>query len=162
MINNINLKSFTELSLLEKKIVLEWRNNFNIRKWMYNSNVISLDEHFAYIDRLSSSKDKVYFLVQNKNEDIGVIYLTNIDYPQKEANFGLYSKPNLKGVGSFLMSEIIKYAFNYLKIERLIAEVFNDNDKAISLYQKYNFKSFSKKIINNQEIIYMELKNENR
>jgi len=60
------------------------------------------------------------------------------------------------------MNVIIYYAFNSLKINQLLAEVFIDNEIAISLYKKFNFKKIDRKKIDDKEVILMELKNENR
>jgi UDP-4-amino-4,6-dideoxy-N-acetyl-beta-L-altrosamine N-acetyltransferase len=49
-----------------------------------------------------------------------------------------------------------------LNIDKLIAEVFAENERAVDLYKKFNFKETTKKIVNNKEVICMELKNEDR
>ncbi|EAH9361535.1 GNAT family N-acetyltransferase, partial [Campylobacter coli] len=67
----------------------------------------------------------------------GVIDFVNIT--TKSCEFGLYAKPNLKGVGQILMNEIIKYAFENLKVNTLKAYVFKDNRKALKLYQQNHF-----------------------
>jgi UDP-4-amino-4,6-dideoxy-N-acetyl-beta-L-altrosamine N-acetyltransferase len=160
LINNkdIELVNFLDLSYDEKIMVLEWRNHPNIRKWMFTQDLIALDNHLNYIDSLSSKKDREYFLVKQHNQAVGVIDFTNIDKKRLTVEFGLYVKPNLKGIGSLLMQEIVDYAFNTLKMQTLISEVFEENSLAIKLYKKFNFRSIIKK----ENIIVMELKNENR
>ena len=56
------------------------------------------------------------------------------------------------------MSSIINYAFYSLKIDRLIAEVFIENTKAISLYKKFNFEQIDVKVVDGRDMIVMELK----
>jgi len=160
LINNkdIELVNFIDLSYDEKIMVLEWRNHPNIRKWMFTQDPIALDNHLNYIDSLSLKKDREYFLVKQHNQAVGVIDFTNIDKKSLTVEFGLYAKPNLKGIGSLLMQEIVDYAFNTLKMQTLISEVFEENSLAIKLYKKFNFRSIIKK----ENIIVMELKNENR
>ncbi|EDO6873703.1 UDP-4-amino-4,6-dideoxy-N-acetyl-beta-L-altrosamine N-acetyltransferase, partial [Campylobacter coli] len=80
---------------------------------------------------------KKYFLVFQDEQIIGVIDFVNIT--TKSCEFGLYAKPNLKGVGQILMNEIIKYAFENLKVNTLKAYVFKDNRKALQLYQQNHF-----------------------
>ena len=46
----IKLINFTDLSNDEKKIILEWRNNPNIKKWMYTQSDITLESHLNFID----------------------------------------------------------------------------------------------------------------
>jgi UDP-4-amino-4,6-dideoxy-N-acetyl-beta-L-altrosamine N-acetyltransferase len=154
--------NFTELSLDEKKMVLQWRNHPDIAKWMFTQETISLEDHLSYIESLKSKKDKVYFLVKKGLEAIGVIDLANIDYEKRSAEIGIYAKPQLRGVGSYLMEAIIDYALHKLKINTLFAKVFTENISAIKLYKRYHFKTYGKKEINNKQIQLMELDLENR
>ena len=126
-----------------------------------NQETISLGEHLNYISSLSMKKDRYYFLVKYKDEHIGVIDFTNIDYKNKITKFGLYVKPETKGFGSLLMILIINYSFFSLKIDRLNAEVFSENIQAFKLYKKFNFKEVGSKLINNKKVIFMELLYEN-
>lgn len=162
MSNNINLINFTDLTLEEKKMVLLWRNHPTIKQWMYNSDDILLENHLNFIESLKGCTDKLYFLVKRGDDYIGVIDFTNIDKESKSSEFGLYANIELKGMGKVLLNSICEYGFHTLNINKLIAEVFTENEKAINLYKKFNFKETTKKIVNNREVICMELKNEDR
>lgn len=158
--DNIELINFTELSLETKKMVLEWRNHPNIKKWMYSHNDISLEDHLKFIETLKSTDDKLYFLVKNGDEYIGVIDFTSIN--DKSADIGIYSNPQKKGVGVLLMEVIINYSFESLKLNTIFAEVFFENKRAYRLYSKLGFREHNKKEVNGKKVICMELKNENR
>lgn len=162
MLNNIDLINFTDLTLDEKKMILSWRNNPNIKQWMYEKSDILLENHLSFIDSLKNNTEKLYFLIKQKNNYIGVIDFTSINKDTKTSEFGLYANIDLKGVGKTLLSSICEYGFNHLGMKKLIAEAFVNNEKAINLYKRFNFKETTKKIVNNQEVICMELKNENR
>jgi len=152
----IELLNFTQLSLDEKKLVLKWRNDERIRNWMFSTSIISLENHLNYIDSLSLKKDRVYFLVKQNSLPIGVIDFTEIT--TLSAHIGLYSNPDIKGVGSLLMKEIVNYGFEKLKVKKLISEVFETNIKAIKLYERFNFMVIEKK----KDLLIMELNYENR
>ena len=154
--------NFVDLSLDEKKMVLEWRNHPNIQKWMFTQEPLSLQDHLNYIDSLSSREDRAYFLVKRDSENIGVIDFTNIDHNMKTAELGIYANPAIKGVGRLLMIEIIDYVFNTLHIDTLISEVFEENELALKLYKRCGFKVISVKETNNKNVLHMELKNEHR
>ncbi|HIC44810.1 MAG TPA: UDP-2,4-diacetamido-2,4,6-trideoxy-beta-L-altropyranose hydrolase [Sulfurimonas sp.] len=151
------LINFTDLSLDENELVLSWRNNGSIRKWMYNTNIINLKDHLNYIDSLHTKKDRLYFLVKQNNKPIGVIDFTNIT--KDKAEFGVYSNPTVRKVGNTLMHEIINYAFNTLRLHSLVAGVFKDNTTALNLYKRYLFTQEKIELINNKELIYLELRN---
>ena len=145
------LKNFIQLNYDEKLMILEWRNHPSISKWMINKKV-KLKEHLNFINSLKENKTKLYFLV----DDIGVVDFINIT--DKKADIGLYKNPNKQKVGSVLMKHIIDYGFNVLKLEKLILYVYKNNQKAINLYKKFNFKIVDKK----DNLLKMELLNANR
>ena len=68
-------------------MILNLRNNKNIKKWMYNQDEISLDEHLKFIQNLEFNPFKQYLIVKKGNEFIGVIDFI-FDYQKKEAFFG--------------------------------------------------------------------------
>ncbi|EKM3482266.1 UDP-4-amino-4,6-dideoxy-N-acetyl-beta-L-altrosamine N-acetyltransferase [Campylobacter jejuni] len=129
-------KDFITLKLDKLKLVWQWRNDESVGQFMLNKS-IKFEEHLNFIEQLKTSKDKKYFLLFKENQAFGVIYFNNIT--NQTCEFGLYAKPNLKGVGQILMNEIIKYAFENLKVNTLKAYVFKDNRKALKLYQQNHF-----------------------
>jgi UDP-4-amino-4,6-dideoxy-N-acetyl-beta-L-altrosamine N-acetyltransferase len=145
------LKNFIQLNYDEKLMILEWRNHSETSKFMINKKV-ELKEHLNFINSLKENKTKLYFLV----DDIGVVDFINIT--DKKADIGLYKNPNKQKVGSVLMKHIIDYGFNVLKLEKLILYVYKNNQKAINLYKKFNFKIVDKK----DNLLKMELLNANR
>ncbi|HEC1550195.1 TPA: UDP-4-amino-4,6-dideoxy-N-acetyl-beta-L-altrosamine N-acetyltransferase, partial [Campylobacter upsaliensis] len=120
----MRLKNFTDLNYKELREVLEWRNE--VSDLMKTQN-ISLKEHLEFIEKLENSEDKSYFLVRDGDKDVGVIYFFDIN--EKECEFGLYAKPNLRGVGQLLMNEVLNYAFDTLKVQILKACVFKTNER---------------------------------
>ncbi len=145
----IELKNFIELNRYEQKMVLQWRNDPSIRKWMVSQEIIPLEDHIKFIKNLSHNKNTLWFLVKKNNQPIGVVNL-------KETKIGLFKNPSLKGVGADLLKVLIDYGLMLYDTLRL--EVFTTNTKAISLYRKYGFR------ITKEENgkIYMELRDENR
>lgn len=129
-------KDFITLNLDKLKLVWQWRNDESVGQFMLNKS-IKFEEHLNFIEQLKTSKDKKYFLLFKENQAFGVICFNNIT--NQTCEFGLYAKPNLKGVGQILMNEIIKYAFENLKVNTLKAYVFKDNRKALKLYQQNHF-----------------------
>ena len=128
-------KNFTELSLDEKKQILEKRNSPEVANFAINKN-ISLNEHLEFIEKLKFSKD-IYLALFDDEEMIGVISFTRID--NDEGFFGLY-KITQRKVGEILMNKMLEYGFKNLKLKKIKAEVFEQNTKALKLYEKFGFK----------------------
>ncbi|EJF06906.1 pseudaminic acid biosynthesis N-acetyl transferase [Thiovulum sp. ES] len=145
---NIELINFIDLTLDEQKTVLDWRNNPLIQKYMFDSKNIPLVDHLAFIDSLKIIQKNQHFKVSN----LGVINLKKIDIQNNSAEIGLYSNPDKFGVGKILMEKILQFPY-----KKLYLEVFSNNEKAIKLYQRFNFKETHREKIENRELIYMEL-----
>lgn len=154
--NDIKLINFIDLSLEEKKMILEWRNCPNIKKYMYTQDNISLENHLKFIENLKNSKNKLYFLVKKDDKFIGVIDFNNIK-KNESLEIGIYANPNLKGYGKILLETIINFSFNILKVKKIFAEVFFENEKAYNLYKHYNFIVVGEKFVNDKKVICMEL-----
>lgn len=146
----IKLKNFTELTSQEIELIFKWRNDIYISQFM-KTKYIDFEEHLRFLKKLHQDSSKKYFLVFQDEQMIGVIDFVNIT--TKSCEFGLYAKPNLKGVGQILMNEIIKYAFEILKIKNLKACIFKQNQRALNLYLKNNFYIYNE----DEEMFYLEL-----
>ncbi len=155
----VELIDFVDTTLSEKKMVLSWRNDESIKKWMYDKQDISIDNHLKYIETLENLNTKQYCIVKKDDNYIGVVDFTNIDFENRTTDFGLYANPfeKIPGVGRILEEICIKYAFDILNLKTLKLEVFSDNKKAINLYKKFKFKESGEKMIDNKEVICMEL-----
>ena len=143
----LELINFTSLSGEQKLMVLKWRNEF-----MKNKSV-GKEEHFAFLERLKSIQDKIYFLVKDEGKFIGVVSF--VDITKESCEFGVYKNPELKGVGKKLLDLIKEYAFFTLKVGSLKAKAYNNNEKALALYENFGFKIYAK----DDEFSYLELKN---
>lgn len=132
----IYLKDFAHLDKQEILLVWQWRNDEKISQFM-KAKYIDFQEHLNFITSLKKDQSKKYFLVFKDNEAIGVIDFINI--AKDSCEFGLYARPDLKGMGQILMQEIKKYTFEKLKIKKLKACVFKQNKRALDLYLKNGF-----------------------
>lgn len=150
----IRLIPFTDISDTEKEMILSWRNHPDIRTWMLHSDEISMEEHLHFIQSLENRSDKRYFLVKNADDYLGVVDLTNIT--AISAELGIYSNPYLHGVGRLLMSVLIDYALKTLKLTKLIANVFSNNERAKQLYSTFDFTETNRITHNGREMITLE------
>lgn len=139
----MRLINFTQISYKQKMMILMWRNDERVSKFMLNKSV-SKAEHLKFIQSLKTRIDKLYFLV--KDDDIsaengggiGIIYFTDIC--KDSCEFGVYANPSLKGVGKVLMQGVIDYAFCVLNVKILSAKAYKSNEKALALYAKFGFE----------------------
>lgn len=148
----IKLKTFTSLNRVEFYLVLAWRNDPNISHFMKNQN-ISLEQHSNFFNELETQEAKKYFLVFDEDEPIGIISFVDID--KTACSFGLYANPYLRGKGQVLMDELKNYAFETLKLEKIEACVFKENEKALNLYLRNGFNIYKE----DETMFYIKLNN---
>lgn len=152
---NTSLINFILCSPKEIEMIRLWRNNIEIKKWMYNSEDISRSEHINFIESLKSNNSKLYFLVKKDGEYIGVIDFIGIQ--SDKVTFGMYANPETKvlGVGRILEELAIEYAKNELKIETLYLEVFIENKQVVNLHKKYDFHEVNQFVKNGKVVVEM-------
>ena len=84
---------------------------------------------------------KIFIYVKN-NDILGFIEIYCIYDRLEIANFNVLNKYQNNHIGSKLLEYIVNYAIDN-NMKNITLEVRNDNDKAIYLYEKYEFKKIS-------------------
>ena len=132
-------KNFTSLNEAEIQLVWEWRNHIEIRKWMYNDNVIPIEKHIQFINGLKDNQTKQYWLVQRRNIAIGVMSV--VDIKEKSGEWGYYIAPEFheKNMGVELYYYSLDYLFNIMRMERLYGYALTKNIAANSLNDLFEF-----------------------
>ena len=143
------LINFTQLSSDESEMILAWRNDERVAKFM-KTKFISRESHFKFLQNLKDGGDKRYFLVKDGGY-VGVIDFTGIT--EESCEFGLYANPDLKGVGKILMSAVLKYAFDVLNVKELRVCAYKGNAAALRLYEKFELLPCGE----DEEILYRKI-----
>jgi diamine N-acetyltransferase len=137
-----------DLKLLEQsdeQDVVIWRNQKDIIDSFFSYKGITLEEHREWYSKYLKSDNRIEFviLLREKNKKIGTIGLSNIDYRNQKAEYGILlgeKGDRGKGYAEEASRAIIKYAFNELNMHKISLKVFIDNSGAIKLYLKLGFK----------------------
>lgn len=152
---SVKLINYTNLSELESKMVLDWRNNKAIRKWMFNTDEISLSEHQHFMSKIKHNENHKYWLVNLDKKNIGSINLKNIN--DSAVEMGIFVNPSLRGYGQLLIEVICFLSFIKYRKNKIISEVFKKNEKAINLYVKNNFNLVKEKGFAGKKLLQLEL-----
>ncbi len=144
-IKGIQFKSFTDLSEIEKHEILEWRNHESVRSMMISKDLISYDNHIKFLEKLTKSDDKAYWIAIYKNQKIGVVDLYNID-PQK-AFWGYYLNPDFIGSAYGILLEylILEIAFSVFKLQELWCESLSINQSVIKTHSFFGYTTIEEK-----------------
>lgn len=158
----ITFKNILDSSFEEQLEIREWRNNEEVRKYMFNPQIISLESHISWLNSLKENNEmKIFYIILN-NEKIGINSL------RKRSNFGyewgiyLNNKvPRGKGIGKQVGKEFIKYVFEILEANFLEYEVLEKNKASIKLALSLGLTSYKeelKEIDNNiEKVIYLKI-----
>ncbi len=114
------------------------------------------------------AKQYRFVICDVENIAVGMIDLFDFNPQHKRVGIGILVLPNFqhKGYGKESLELVIDYAFNYLNVHQIFANITSDNFKSISLFEKFNFKRAGIKkdwIYSNSnyknEILYQLIKN---
>lgn len=138
--SKIALKKVTKLDL---KLLIEWRNSkdifpYNTQYFLLNSK-IQLD----WFNKMQNDNSKKMFMILYGKIKIGICGLIDIDKKNKNAKIAIIIGKKVlhgKGIGTIVMSHILKYGFNELKLNSINSEVIEYNKNSIHLFEKSQFK----------------------
>ena len=157
----VELRNYSNLDSNNSAFALNMRNHPQIKKWMYNQSSISKKEHLEFVESLKSDMSQRYFLIEWKNNIIGSINFSKIDFCNS-VEFGLYVNPFLqsKGMGRILEAAVSYYAFNELGVQKIKLKVLSDNKRAIDFYNACGFEFTGTGKESQQDVLHMEKRNE--
>ena len=150
-------KNFVILNDDEKRMVLKWRNDDSVRRWMYSAKQATEEEHFNYIKTLERRDDRWYWLIYRGELPVGVLVLTLQDSEKELYEPGIYMNPELYGEGFGLFKEINFFLFYVIGIEKMCGSVQTDNKDALYINIFLGNKFTGEKIIpqDGKEVKYL-------
>ena len=112
--------------------VLAWRNSERIRSVMFSDQIITMQEHLAWFERIKRLEIPVHFVFEYKNRPIGYISYSDIDKRSLTCSSGTYlgeqaEIPELAGI--ILQFFTTQYAFEKLGMRKIWAYSFAYNKK---------------------------------
>lgn len=124
----------------ELEMMLEWRNAPDVRKNMYNTDIILLEDHLKWWEQIQQDDSIHYFFYEYENIPQGVVCFVGIDNLNHQAMWGFYVSSNaLRGTGSRMEVLALDYAFNDLNLHKLSCEVLDYNATVVKFHKKFGF-----------------------
>lgn len=117
--------------------ILDWRTSEQITRFMYTDIEYNLENQTKWLEAIQKDLNGRYFLMEYKNELIGFISITNIDWKYKYGHWNFYiGEMKFAMLAGFLGPYMYNYAFNELGLEKLIGEVMDINESVRKLHVK--------------------------
>ncbi|MAU40386.1 MAG: UDP-4-amino-4,6-dideoxy-N-acetyl-beta-L-altrosamine N-acetyltransferase [Kordiimonas sp.] len=125
----------------DQQMVLDWRNQENVRKYMYNDRVITPGEHARWIEATLQADNRAYFIFQHQGRPIGLVGFYDIDPVHRRADWAFYLGEGdvRKGSGAVMEYLALNYAFDELSLHKLCCEVFTFNAGVIKMHKRFGF-----------------------
>lgn len=115
-------------------------------------NDITVEQEAQSIDQINSSTDAIMLLAVYQDQPIGIVTIMNLPNRPQVGELGVAVLKDYwrNGIGSFLVDEAEYWFANYSSLNQLVLDVFEDNQAAIALYQKYGFVKTGKTKVQDQ------------
>lgn len=102
---------------------------------------LTVEQEARTLQEIGESADALILLAELEGQLIGIVTIMCL---ADEPNVGELGVAVLKeywhhGIGSLLVDEAVYWYANYSTLDRLVLDVFKDNQAAIVLYEKYGF-----------------------
>lgn len=131
---------------------LAWRNQDHIRKWFFNSDVITPEQHRAWWERYRDRDDDFVFVIEETEtlqQPVGQVALYNIDWAAGTAEFGrlMIGPAEARGLGlaQLATARLVDEALGPWRLRDVHLEVAPTNDAALAVYRACGFKVVSAK-----------------
>lgn len=130
------LRPMTESDLAQ---VLQWRNHLEVRRYMYTTHIISLEEHRKWFINASSNPDTDLLIYEQNGKAKGLVNITRTR-SSEVADWGFYLAPKaVKGSGSELGKLALEYAFAKHGLHKLCGQALGFNERSIAFHKKLGF-----------------------
>lgn len=132
------------ITLDDTQLIIKWRNNPSVMSNFIYQKELTEEEHIKWLNTKVFNGDTKQFIIEKTStgERIGSVYIRDIDTTHRKGEFGIFigeDSARGKGYGAMATSELLRYAFEELNLNRVFLRVFADNPSAIACYKKAGF-----------------------
>lgn len=130
-----------DVKLPDLNLILEWRNKDSIRSVMFNSEIITSEQHHNWFTDLNKSQSNITKIFSFDGIPYGVLNINKIDKINNSCEWGFYigSQSSPKGMGTILGYTALNYIFDELLIRKISAQVLDNNSRSIYFHEKLGF-----------------------
>lgn len=136
------------------------RNDVIARQSAFNTEPIDLDTHRQWFNRKLTDENTVILIFENNEDKVGQI---RFDIDRKlnvaEVDIAIIRVCRGKGYGVELLKMGCKYAFEKLRIKKIVAHIKAENAISVKTFSKVGFLNCGYVDYKNQKSVEMVLKN---
>lgn len=132
-----------DINVGDSERLLEWRNQDDVRRWMYTDHVIRRDEHALWFKSMMQNDSMRYWIIELDAVPVGAIHLTAMSVTHRRCEWGMYlGESSARGTGAAEAATFLSLdaAFGALNMQRVTCEVLAGNERALGLYERVGFR----------------------
>lgn len=163
----MELRDFKEK---DAKPMLEWmHSDLSQKVFAKDFNSFTKEKVLDFIKNAKNYKNQIHLACVDDNDNyLGTISLKNIDYENRNAEYAIsfHEKAFGTGASTYATEEILRIAFEELKLQKVYLNVLSINERANAFYNKIGFKKvgiFHNHILKNngyEDLIWYEMQKE--
>ena len=163
--------SLRPISTEDTDAIVRWRNSEGVRPFFLMDEPLTVEMHRQWLATKVATGKAVQFIISDKesNQDIGSVYLRDIDTESGQAEFGIYlgeEEVRGRGFGREASSLILAYAWKTLGLGRVYLRVRSDNSAALRCYTNIGFLPMAEKqppddtsVCDDVDVVFMQVLN---
>lgn len=123
--------------------IVKWRNSDFVRRNFIYQKPFTREGHENWVRTMIDTGKVVQFIICTRDgRPVGSVYLRDIDRTHHKAEYGIFigeRDAQGKGYGTQAAKLMIDYAFQELKLHKLMLRVLAENEQAKRSYEKAGF-----------------------
>jgi UDP-4-amino-4,6-dideoxy-N-acetyl-beta-L-altrosamine N-acetyltransferase len=120
-------------------MVREWRNDINVRRYMYTQHEIGAEEHRRWFSRAIAAPGVHLLILEQDGMDCGFVNITQIRQGPI-ADWSFHLAPNVaKGTGKQLGLAALDYAFVNEGLHKVCGEALEYNERSVRHHLRLGF-----------------------
>ena len=135
MINSFTLNRAT---YEDEKLLFDWINDIDVRRWSFNKNKILLDEHKSWFKNKINDNDSLIWIFRNNGCDIGMVRLEKEDN-QAILNYLISAQHRGKHYAAKMLIMAMQKVTEIWDSTRIVAYTLSDNYPSVKSLEKAGF-----------------------
>jgi len=126
----------------DAEYMLEWMHDPSIyRIFKADFKNMTKDDVIHFIENSFTEKNVNFAFTDDEDEYLGTVSLKNISKEDKNAEYAIVTRKKAQGNGYAFAAtiELLRYAFEELKLHKVYLNVLEENIRADKFYQKVGF-----------------------
>ena len=132
---------FRETEVTDAKKILGWRISDRVSKYMKTNIKNDLDLQIKWLRHSFIRPNYYHWIIQHQGNDIGLLYFSDWEPENTTTSWGFYiGEEKALGLGGLVAPYFHNFAFEVLRVQRVLAECFYNNTAMIDLHLKAGYK----------------------